>query len=74
MSAVAQVIDDIYKALHNNNEHIDTHIDTLKKALAAEGKNSAEFDPARLAQPNRQGRKMLQAYFKKRGVVATFTQ
>jgi hypothetical protein len=30
------------------------------------------FDPSRLAINNRQGRKTMQAYFKKRGVTVTF--
>jgi hypothetical protein len=40
--------------------------------MAAEGAKEAVFDPAKLAQNNRQGRKMMQSYFKKRGVTVTF--
>lgn len=36
------------------------------------GKTTIEVDPAKLAQPNRQGRKLMQSYFKKRGVVVNF--
>jgi hypothetical protein len=64
----------IYTSLHNNNEDIDLHIAALKSALAAEGKKEAVFDPGRLAQNNREGRKMMQAYFKKRGVAVNFSK
>lgn len=62
----------IYTSLHNNNEDIDLHIAALKKAMAAEGKKEAVFETKRLAQSNRSGRKMMQAYFKKRGVAVSF--
>lgn len=72
MSALTQAMEAIYQSLHNDNENIDTHIAALKKVLAAEGATSVEVDPTRLVQPNRQGRKMMQSYFKQRGVVVTF--
>jgi hypothetical protein len=31
------------------------------------------FEPARLAQNNRQGRKLMQSYFRKRGVAVSFS-
>lgn len=62
----------IYTSLANNNEDIDLHIAALKTALKAEGKTEAVFEPARLVQNNREGRKMMQAYFKKRGVKVSF--
>jgi hypothetical protein len=68
----AVVIEDIYKALANNNENIDLHITRLKNSLAASDAKQAVFDPARLAQNNRAGRKLMQAYFKKRGVAVVF--
>lgn len=74
MSDLAQVMDAIYTSLNQDNEGLDEHIDTLKKTLAAQGKNSIEVDPTRLAQPNRQGRKLMQSYFKKRGVNVVFSQ
>lgn len=67
-----QALDDIYASLHNDNEDIDQRIIALKIALHQQGKKSVEVDPARLPQPNRQGRKMMQSYFKKRGVTVTF--
>lgn len=69
---VAAVTEDIYKSLANDNEDIDLHIARLKEALAAEGAKQAVFDPARLAQNNRAGRKLMQSYFKKRGVTVVF--
>lgn len=69
---LSQALENIYASLHNDNEDIDAHIDALKASLAAEGKKEAVFNPARLAQSNRQGRKVMQAYFKKRGVAVSF--
>ncbi len=62
----------VYGSLDNNNEDIDLHIANLKAAMAAIGAAEATFDVARLAQGNRAGRKMMQAYFKKRGVKVVF--
>lgn len=62
----------VYASLQNGNEDIDLHIASLKDALKAEGKAEAVFDPSRLAQNNREGRKMMQSYFKKRGVRVVF--
>lgn len=69
---VEQATEEIYTSLVNDNEDINTHIANLKEALAAEGKKEAELDPARLAYNNREGRKRLQSYFKKRGVKVSF--
>jgi len=66
------VIEDIYTALQNDNEDIDRHITRLKEALAADGAKKAVFDRARLVQNNRAGRKLMEAYFKKRGVTVVF--
>jgi hypothetical protein len=70
---VAEAIDSIYASLKANNADIDAHIATLKAALAREGLKQAVFDPARLAQNNRSGRKLMQAYFRQRGVSVTFS-
>lgn len=70
---LSQAIDNIYASLKANNTDIDVHIAALKAALARDGVKEAVFDPARLAQNNRQGRKTMQAYFKKRGVAVTFS-
>lgn len=75
MSAVTleQAMENVYASLHNDNEDIDTHIDALKAAMTAAGQKEAVFAPSRLAQSNRQGRKVMQAYFRKRGVEVGFS-
>lgn len=67
-----QAVEAIYQSLAADNEDIDLHIANLKAALAAAGQKEAVFDPSRLAQNNRSGRKMMQSYFKKRGVKVVF--
>ena len=71
---VEQVLEDIYASLRNDNEGIDPLIAALKSVLAASGKKAVEVDAARLVQNNRAGRKMMQSYFKKRGVEITFAE
>ena len=70
---VAEATESIYASLQANNAEIDAHIATLKAALAREGLKQAVFDPARLAQNNRAGRKLMQAYFRQRGVTVAFS-
>lgn len=70
----AAALENIYTSLMNNNQDIDQHIAALRAALQAESKPSIEVDTARLAQNNRQGRKLMESYFKKRGVIVTFSQ
>lgn len=74
MSALTldQAQEAIYTSLMNDNEDIDLHIKNLKDALVKAGKKEAVFKPDRLVQNNRAGRKMMQAYFKKRGVSVAF--
>ncbi|MFP4312939.1 MAG: hypothetical protein ACLFR0_01320 [Alphaproteobacteria bacterium] len=62
----------VYQSLQEDNDNIDYHILNLKKAMQEEGIKEAHFDPEKLAQNNRQGRKMMQSYFKKRGVKVIF--
>lgn len=69
---VADATDRIYQSLQADNEEIDQHIAALKAALKREGLKEAVLDPARLVQNNRSGRKLLQAYFRQRGVKVTF--
>jgi hypothetical protein len=38
-----------------------------------EGVKEAVFDPAKLAQNNRSGRKLMQSYFRQRGVSVKFS-
>lgn len=70
--SVEQAIEEIYQSLHNDNEDIDLHIRNLKEALAAAGKKEAVFTSSRLSHNNREGRKTMQAYFRKRGVTVVF--
>nr|WP_262913771.1 hypothetical protein [Rhizobium halophilum] len=69
---VAEATDRIYQSLADDNADLDMHIATLKAALAREGQKEAVFDPAKLAQSNRSGRKLMQAYFRQRGVTVRF--
>ena len=70
--AVTQAIEAVYTALHNNNEGLDARIVDLKTAMHGAGVKVATIEAARLPQNNRQGRKMMQTYFKKRGVALEF--
>jgi hypothetical protein len=69
---LAQAMDNVYAAIKADNRDLDQHIAALKAAMAREGKAEAVFEPARLAQNNRQGRKLMQAYFRQRGVRVSF--
>lgn len=69
---VADAINRIYESLQADNADIDLHIANLKATLTRAGLKEAVFDPARLAHNNRSGRKLLQAYFRQRGVTVKF--
>jgi hypothetical protein len=69
---VSEAIDAIYASIKNNNEDLDVHMAALKAAMAKEGTKEAVFETSKLAQPNRQGRKLMQAYFKKKGIAISF--
>jgi hypothetical protein len=69
---VSAAIDAIYASLQDNNRELDQHIAALRMAMAREGLKEAVFDPAKLAQNNRHGRKLMQAYFRQRGVAVKF--
>jgi hypothetical protein len=62
----------IYESLRADNADIDVHIAALKAALTRAGLKEAVFDPAKLMQNNRSGRKLMQAYFRQRGVTVKF--
>jgi hypothetical protein len=70
---VADATNRIYESLQADNADIDVHIAGLKAALTREGLKEAVFDPARLVQNNRSGRKLMQAYFRQRGVTVKFS-
>ena len=71
---LAEAIDNVYTSLREDNRDLDTHIGALKAALAREGRSEAVFDPTKLAQNNRHGRKLMQAYFRQRGVKVAFAE
>lgn len=71
--SLAAAIDNIYASLKADNADLDMHIAALRSVLARDGLEAAVFDPTKLAQNNRQGRKLMQAYFRKRGVSVTFS-
>ncbi|MGN6424435.1 MAG: hypothetical protein ACTHLA_14105 [Asticcacaulis sp.] len=71
---VADAMERIYESLANDNAEIDACIKNLKAALAAEGLKEAVVEPTRLAQNNRQGRKLMQSYFRKKGVTVVFAE
>jgi len=64
----------IYTSLDNDNEDINTHISNLKTTMKQNGDKDVTFDPNRLSQNNRQGRKTMMAYFKKQGVKIKFEE
>ncbi|MGO7448466.1 hypothetical protein ACC668_27900 [Rhizobium ruizarguesonis] len=70
---VADATNRIYESLQADNADIDVHIAALKEALTRAGLKEAVFDPARLVQNNRSGRKRMQAYFRQRGVMVNFS-
>lgn len=69
---VVEAIENIYASLQADNADLDARIATLKAALIRAGLKEAVFDPAKLAQNNRSGRKLMQAYFRQRGVSVKF--
>lgn len=70
---VEQALENIYASLAHDNDDIDNHIAGLREALARQGGGkTVSVKAGRLPQNNRQGRKMMQSYFKKRGVDVTF--
>ncbi|PBB78671.1 hypothetical protein CK218_23585 [Mesorhizobium sp. WSM3879] len=71
---VAEATESIYASIRADNADIDAHIATLKAAMAREGLKQAVFEPAKLAHNNRAGRKLMQAYFRQRGVTVTFSR
>jgi hypothetical protein len=70
---VDAAIASIYDSLRADNEDLDLRIAALKAALAEAGLKEAVFDPAKLVQNNRSGRKLMQAYFRQRGVTVKFS-
>ena len=74
MATVKEALEKVHAALDNNNEGLDGLIAELKSAMVAAGEKTVTMVKERLPQNNRQGRKMLQTYFKKRGVVVEYAE
>ena len=71
---LSEAIDNIYASLREDNKDLLSHIAALKAAMAREGVKEAIFDPTKLAQNNRQGRKLMQAFFRQKGVKIDFKE
>lgn len=71
--SIAEALEPVYASLLNENHEIDLAIADLKSAMKANDQKDVVMDPLRIAQNNRQGRKTLQSYFKKRGVSVNFS-
>lgn len=69
---VADATNHVYDSLQADNAEIDLHIAALKAALKNEGLKEAILDPSKIPHNNRSGRKLLQAYFRQRGVTVKF--
>ncbi|MEQ1771847.1 MAG: hypothetical protein ABL879_18645 [Devosia sp.] len=69
---LAEATENIYASLRQDNKDLDEHIAALKAAMAREGAKDAVFEPGKLAQNNRSGRKLMQSYFRKKGIAVTF--
>ncbi len=72
--SVENAIDAIYSSLINDNAELDLRIKELKEAMKLENKSEVIFEPSKLAQNNRQGRKLMQSYFKQKGVKINFAK
>jgi len=68
-----EILEEIYASLHNDNEGINGLIEKLKVSLKDAGAKHAVADARRIPVQNRQGRKVMQSYFKKRGVELEFS-
>ncbi len=69
---VDEALENVYTAVQNDNDGIDESIAELKLAMKEAGKKTAEIDCTRLVYNNRQGKKLMKSYFKKRGVKIEF--
>jgi len=69
-AAVTEALENIYMSINGNNENLDQYIGDLKKAL--NGGKDVTVDVKRIPVRNRQGRKLMQSVFKKRGILLTF--
>ncbi len=73
-TSLQNAIEGVYTCLHNNNIDLDQAIAALKRVMTEGQIKEVSFEPKRLAQNNRSGRKLMQAYFRKRGVTVCFSE
>lgn len=71
---VKEALEKVHASLNDNNVGLDETIVVLKTAMVAAGEKTVTMVKERLPQNNRQGRKMLQTYFKKRGVLVEYAE
>ena len=71
---LSEATDAIYASLKADNKDLLVHIAALKAAMARDGVKEAIFDPTKLAQNNRQGRKLMQAFFRQKGIKIEFKE
>lgn len=69
---IEQATEAIYTSLDNSNADIDLHIENLKNTMKENEAKEALFKVDRIPVKNREGRKTMQAYFRKRGVKVNF--
>lgn len=65
-------IEAVYESLRNDNADLENVIKNLKAAMKEADVKEVVFEPSKLAQNNRQGRKLMQSFFKQRGVLVKF--
>lgn len=68
---IKTALENIYASIGNDNEDLDQHIAALKTILGSQ--KTVTVDPQRLVENNRQGRRHMQSYFNKRGVMVEFS-
>lgn len=71
---LSEAIDAIYASLKADNKDLLVQIAALKAVMARDGVKEAIFDPTKLAQNNRQGRKLMQAFFRQKGIKIDFKE
>jgi hypothetical protein len=72
--AVTNALETVHAALNADNAGLDAAIAALKAVLVEQGEKQVLMKKERLPNNTRPGRKMLQTYFKKRGVDVAFSE
>jgi hypothetical protein len=71
---ITKALEPVYTALNADNEGLEPAIGGLKIALDAAGTKAVTMEKDKLVHNNRQGRKLLQSYFRKRGIEVSFNE